>query len=60
MDDQHSEFSVAALIENARKRTLDRDFAEAYAAHVRRKMAATQREIDEAMILNPDLRDMRL
>jgi len=59
MDDQNHPFSVGALIDQCRAHPTDRDFSAAYLAYLRRAMAATQREIDEAMINNPSLRDMR-
>ena len=60
MDDQQPQFGVGALIEHGRTHPIDRDFTSAYLTHLRRTMAATQREIDEAMISNPDLRNMPL
>ena len=59
MDDQNHPFSVDALIEQCRAHPIDRDFSAAYLAYIRRTMAATQREIDEAMIDTPNLRDTR-
>jgi len=59
MDEPH-QFNVAALIEHGRAHPIDRDFTMAYLAHLRRTMKTTQREIDEAMISDPDLRDTRL
>ena len=59
MDDQHK-FSVGTLIEHGRTHPIDRDFTSAYLTHLRRTMAATQQEIDEAMINNPDLRNTPL
>jgi hypothetical protein len=59
MDEQRNRFSITALAENARKQPFDPEFTKEYARHIRLMMAATQREIDEAMALNPDLRDMR-
>ena len=60
MDDQHPQFSVGALIEHGRTHPIDRDFTSAYLTHLRRAMATTQREIDEAMINAPNLQDTRL
>jgi hypothetical protein len=59
MTDETNMFGITALIAHARSTRVNSRFTKEYLAHVRRVMAATQREIDAAMIQNPELRDIR-
>ena len=60
MTDECGKFGITGPIGNAGATPLNCEFMADYIAHVRRVMATTQREIDEAIALHPELRDIRL